>query len=119
MEIGFDHDAWPLGQGPGAESGAVHGRFGAQGQLGVQGPLDWHGLRSRFLAARACHEVLGSGENRSNKVIDASFDRSAARALADFEDASHGVNLENSVDGKAPFGIGEDVAAASVRGDRG
>lgn len=111
--MGFDHDAWPLSQGPGAESGAVHGR------LGVQGRLDWHGLRARFLAARACRKAFGNGENRSNKVIDASFDRSAARALADFEDASHGVNLNNSADGKAPFGIGEDVTGAPMRGDRG
>lgn len=103
----FDHDAWPLSQGPGAESGAVHGL------------LDWHGLRSRFLAARACRKAFGDGENRSEKVVDASFDRSAARALADFEDASHDVNLNNSADGKAPFGIEEDVADASMRGDRG
>lgn len=105
--MGFDHDAWPLSQGPGAESGAVHGR------------LDWHGLRARFLAARACRKAFGNGKNRSDKVIDASFDRSAARALADFEDASHGVNLNNSADGKAPFGIGEDVTGAPMRGDRG
>jgi hypothetical protein len=117
MEMGFDHDAWPLSQALEAESGAVHGRFGVQAPL--MGPLDWHGLRSRFLAARACHKVLGSSEIRSGKVVDASFDRSAARALAEFEDASQGVNLENSADGKAPFGIGEVVAGALVRGDRG
>ncbi len=105
--MGFDHDAWPQSQGPGAESDAVRER------------LDWHGLRARFLAARACRSVLGGDENRSDKVIDASFDRSAARALADFEDASHDVNLDNSADGKALFGIEENVAGASMRGDRG
>lgn len=107
MEMGFDHDAWPLSQAPGTESDAAHGR------------LDWHGLRARFVAARACRKVFGNADNRSDKVTDASFDRSAARVLADFEDASHGVNLDNSADGKTPFGIVEDVASASMRGDRG
>ena len=107
MEMGFNHDAWPLSQGPGAESGMVHGQ------------LDWAGLRARFLAARACRQALGADEDRSDKAIDACFNRSAARALADFEDALHGVNLDNSADGKAPFGIGEDVASASMRGDQG
>lgn len=105
--MGFDHNVWPLSQGPGSESGAVHGQ------------LDWHGLRARFLAARACRKAFGSDENKSGKVIDASFDRSAARALADFEDASHDVNLDSSADGKALFGIAEDVAGALMRGDRG
>ena len=105
--MGFDHDAWPLGQGSGAESGARQGR------------LDWHGLRARFLAARACRHVLGEGEGRPERATDASFDRSAARALAEFEDASHGINLTSSADGKAPFGIEMDVADAPTRGDRG
>jgi hypothetical protein len=107
MEMGFDHDAWPLSQAPGGESASVQER------------LDWHGLRARFLAARACRKAFGPGENRSGKVVDASFDRSTALALADFEDASHGVNLDSSADGKAPFGIEEGVPGASVRGDRG
>ena len=106
MDMRFEHDAWPLGRGPGGESSAAEG-------------LDWHGLRARFLAARACRKVFESGENQSDKPIDASFDRSAARALAEFEDASHGVNLTNSADGKGRFGNEEDLAGASTRGDRG
>lgn len=104
--MGFEHDAWPLGQGQGSESSTAHG-------------LDWHGLRARFLAARACRKAFGRDEDQSGKPVDASFDRSAARALAEFEDASHDVNLDNSADGKAQFGIGEDVAGASMRGDQG
>jgi hypothetical protein len=107
MEMGFNHDVWPLRQGPGGESDGAHHE------------LDWTGLRARFLAARACRQALGGGESRCDKAVDASFDRSAARALANFEDASQGVNLDNSADGKAQFGIGEDVASASMRGDRG
>jgi hypothetical protein len=105
--MGFDHDAWPTGQGSANEPDIAEGR------------LDWHGLRARFLAARACRAAFGDGETRTGKVVDASFDRSTALALADFEDASHGVNPTISADGKAPFGIGEGVAAASKRGDRG
>ena len=107
MEMGFDHDAWPISQAPGAESASVQER------------LDWHGLRARFLAARACRKAFGTTENGSGKVVGASFDRSTAQALADFEDASHGVNLDSSADGKAPLGIEEGVPGASMRGDRG
>jgi hypothetical protein len=107
MEMGFDHDAWPMSQVPGAEAAAVGGN------------LDWHGLRARFLAARACRRALDVGGGRRIKASGASFNRSAASALAEFEDASHGVNLNNSADGKAPLGIEENVAGASMRGDRG
>jgi hypothetical protein len=107
MEMGFDHDAWPVSQGHGAEAAAVSGN------------LDWHGLRARFLAARACRRALEAGGGRRIKASGASFNRSAASALADFEDASHGINLNDSADGKAPLGIEVNVAGASMHGDRG
>ena len=105
--MGFDHAAWPLGQGPGAESGAPEGR------------LDWHGLRARFLAARACHLTLAEGPAVAEAVAGASFDRSAAQTLAGFEDVSQGVNQRDSADGKGLSAIDEEVAGASTRGDRG
>lgn len=107
MDMGFNHDAWPQSQGQGAESGAVNGRF------------DWHGLRARFLAAQAfrqAHEVNGQPVERA---AGASFDRSTAQALAHFENALHGINLEDSADGKGPVGMEEDVTDASKLGDRG
>ncbi len=108
----FDHDAWPLGQGQGSESDAFHGR------------LDWHGLRARFLAAHSYRQAIGTAASRANGAIGASFDRSAARVLAQFEDASHDVNLNNSADRKGRFGMGEDVAGTpqpgvARPGDRG
>jgi hypothetical protein len=107
MDMGFDHDAWPLDQGPGGESDAVCGR------------LDWHGLRARFLAARACRQASGGGKIPRQTAVGACFDRSTAQALADFDDALHGINLTRSADGKTPLGNDEDVASASMRGDRG
>lgn len=107
MDMGFDHAAWPLGQGPEAESGTGHAR------------LDWHGLRARFLAVQAFRQAAAGGVQAGEPVIDASFDRSAARALADFDDASHGVNQRDSADGKDASGNNENVAGASTRGDRG
>lgn len=107
MDMGFDHAAWPLGQGQGADSGTGEAR------------LDWHGLRARFLAARAFRQAAEVGGQSGDMAIGASFDRSAARALADFDDASHGVNQRDSADGKDASGIDEHVAGASMRGDRG
>lgn len=107
MEMGFDHDAWPRSQGSAAESSAVHGR------------LDWHGLRARFMAARAFRHVHDETDRAADKGADASFDRSTARALAHFEHALHGVNLDSSTDGKAPSDSEESVAGASKLGDRG
>jgi hypothetical protein len=107
MNMGFDHDAWPREQMPGTEPGAVHAR------------LDWHGLRARFAAARACRDALAGGERRSAGATGASFDRSAARALALLEEGSQSVNLDNSADGKRRFAIDDDVAVAPERGDRG
>ena len=103
MDMGFDHAAWPLGQA----SGAPEGR------------LDWHGLRARFLAVRACHRVMADGQGAGQAVTDASFDRSAARTLAGFDEAAHDVNQRDSADGKGLSAIDEDVAGASTRGDRG
>lgn len=105
--MGFDHAAWPLEQGPGADSGSGAAR------------LDWHGLRARFLAARAFRQAAVGGERSGHTAVDASFDRSAARALADFDDASQGVNQRDSADGKDASGIDEHVVGASTRGDRG
>jgi hypothetical protein len=107
MELGFDHDAWPRSQESRGESSAVHGR------------LDWHGLRARFLAARAFGQIHGSGQGPVGELLDASFDRSAAQAVARFADGSQAVNLKDSADGKALSGIEENVAGASKRGDRG
>jgi hypothetical protein len=107
MDMGFDHAAWPLGQGRGAESGSGDAR------------LDWHGLRARFLAARAFRQAAMGGDHGGDMAADASFDRSAARALADFEDASQGVNQRDSADSKDASGIDEHVVGASTRGDRG
>lgn len=105
--MGFDHAAWPLGQGPGAESGTGEAR------------LDWHGLRARFLAVQAFRQAAAGGAKAGEPVIGASFDRSAAQVLADFDDASHGVNQRDSADGKDASGNDENVAGASTRGDRG
>lgn len=105
--MGFDHAAWPLGQGPGAESGTGDAR------------LDWHGLRARFLAAQAFRQAAVGGVDVGNPAIGASFDRSAARLLAEFDDASHGVNQRDSADGKDASGNDENVTGASTRGDRG
>lgn len=111
MELGFDHDAWPLGQGSAGESGAFQGR------------LDWHGLRARFLAVRAYREAIGARGALAGTVADACFDRSAAHALASFEESPHetsqSVNLNDSADGKGRFGMGEDVVGAPRPGDRG
>jgi len=111
MELGFDHDAWPLGQGSAGESGVVRGR------------LDWHGLRARFLAVRAYRQATRPRGTAAGAVADACFDRSAAHALARFEDTPHdilqGVNLTDSADGKGRFGMGEDVVGAPRPGDRG
>ncbi|MFT4025283.1 MAG: hypothetical protein QM676_00555 [Novosphingobium sp.] len=107
MDMGFDHTAWPQGQSPGAEAGAVNGR------------LDWHGLRARFLAVRAFRQVQCDASQAAEELADASFDRSAAQALATFDHAFHGINLNDSTDGKALSIIEESVAGASKRGDRG
>lgn len=109
MDMGFDHAAWPLGQGQGleAESGAVAAR------------LDWHGLRARFLAVQAFRQAGGGVAEAGRPAIDASFDRSAARMLADFDDATHGVNQRDLADGKDASGNNQNIAGASMRGDRG
>lgn len=107
MDMGFNHDAWPQSQGQGAESGAVNERF------------DWHGLRARFLAARAFRQAQEVNGPAFDGATGASFDRSAAQALAHFENALHGINLEDSADGKGPVGMEEDVTGASKLGDRG
>lgn len=105
--MGFDHAAWPLGQGQGAELGGDHAR------------LDWNGLRARFLAVRAFRQAAADGARGDSEVTDACFDRSAARVLADFAEASHGVNQRDSANGKDASGNNENVADASTRGDRG
>lgn len=109
--MGFDHTVWPIGPGRGADAGAK--------SVGAEARLDWHGLRARFLAARAFQQAAAGGESGGDAAIDASFDRSAARVLAEFDDASQGVNQRDSADGKDASGIDEDVAGASTRGDRG
>jgi hypothetical protein len=111
MDMGFDHTAWPIGPGRGADAGAK--------SVGAEARLDWHGLRARFLAARAFRQAAEVGGQAGDMAVGASFDRSAARVLADFDDASHGVNQRDSADGKDASGIDEHVAGASMRGDRG
>lgn len=107
MEMGFDHAAWPQGQHHGAESGVVNGR------------LDWYGLRARFLAAQAFRQAHSDASQAGCEAADASFDRSAAQALAGFDNALQGINLTSSADGKGPFANDENVAGASKPGDRG
>ena len=102
--MGFDHDAWPLGQGPVAEPSAFPRR------------IDWHGLRARFLAAHAYRQQLGARGSHRGEIFDASFDRSAARALAHFRHVSQSVNLNDSVDGKSHSGMGTDSVGASRLG---
>ena len=101
MDMGFDHDAWPLGQAPAAEPDAFPER------------LDWHGLRARFLAVHACRQELGPNGSHAGEIVDASFDRSAARALAHFPHVSQRVNRNDSVDGKSHAGMGMDIVGAS------
>lgn len=105
--MGFDHVAWPLDQDADAESAASEGR------------LDWHGLRARFLAARACHGALAAAATIGEVVTDASFDRSTARTLAGFDEGLHGINQRDSADSKDASGNNENVVGASMRGDRG
>lgn len=105
--MGFDHRAWLPGHSPATEPEAV------------EPLLDWHGLRARFLAARACQRQLNTPLQASERAANACFDRSAAQAMAEFAEASHDVNLTDSVDGKGPRGMEDGVADASERGDRG
>lgn len=107
MEMGFDHAAWPQGQRHGAESGVVNGR------------LDWHGLRARFLAVHAFRQAHSDTSQAADAATDASFDRSVAQALAGFDDALQGINLTVSADGKGSSANDESVAGASKPGDRG
>jgi hypothetical protein len=71
------------------------------------------------MAARAFRHDQDATDHAVDKAADASFDRSAAQALASFEHGLHGVNLDNSTDGKAPSDSEESVAGASKLGDRG
>ncbi|MFM5906774.1 MAG: hypothetical protein ACKOPO_04205 [Novosphingobium sp.] len=66
-------------------------------------PLEWHALRSRFVAAHALRHELAA--NDLSRVAAGSFVHSGAMALASLRESSTAVNLTASANGKPQFGI--------------
>lgn len=81
-------------------------------QLGAsQAPLDWSGLRARFLAGHALRDVLGAPQNRG--VSGGSFDAESARRLGAYvvaqEPGLASVNPTALGDGKDQGGKNQPV----------
>jgi hypothetical protein len=107
MDMGFDHDAWPVRQralcDPGTESG-----------------IDWQGLRGRFIAAQAYRATVAQTPPAAvDQVGHGSFHRAAADALAAFAEASPAVNPNDLADGKRLTGIASEITGTKMPGGQG
>jgi hypothetical protein len=82
-------------------------------------PLDWDGLRARFLAARQLRQALSP----AGVACAASFDPAAAAAIASIctapDHPSPPVNPSALGNGKEEAGKSRVVAAARTAGERG
>ncbi|MFM5931240.1 MAG: hypothetical protein ACKOPQ_10055 [Novosphingobium sp.] len=76
-------------------------------QEAVCAPLEWHALKSRFLAAHALRQELEATDRA--RVARGGFVESGALALASLRESSDAVNLTASANGKPPFGIEANV----------
>ncbi len=95
MDLGFAQQGWPF----------------ARSDAGVEGdgrsPFDWHGLRARFLAARASQgalqgefQTLGTAAGNAISWASGSFDARAARLIAGYGDGQPDVNPNALANGK-------------------
>ncbi|MFM6931216.1 MAG: hypothetical protein ACKOUT_03110 [Novosphingobium sp.] len=71
------------------------------------GPLDWHALKSRFLAAHALRRELAEATNGA--FSGGSFTDSGADALAALREFAAAVNLTASANGKGLSAIDAHV----------
>jgi hypothetical protein len=77
--------------------------------------FDWQGLHARLCAAHAARQVLGNGESPA-RILGGGFS-DWTRVSGHETEASRGVNLIDSTDGKEPQGIA--VIAAGHIGSGG
>jgi hypothetical protein len=75
-------------------------------------PLSWGDLVARLSAARALRESLEGGAVRS----EASFHAGGARCIAAHHNGKHGVNLEDSSNGKGREGISTPAVQGTAPG---
>lgn len=96
MDLGFTQQGWSFARTDAEIDGDGRALF------------DWHGLRARFLAARACQAAL-LGESQAPRSAlgsavtrpGASFDCKAARLVAAFGEGQPDVNPNALADGKS------------------
>ncbi|MEO7383682.1 MAG: hypothetical protein ABIU18_02000 [Novosphingobium sp.] len=69
---------------------------------------DWHGLKTRFLAAHALRREMEL--QNAAAVAGGSFTSESAQVLASRRENSRGVNPNASANGKTPHAIETDIA---------
>lgn len=94
MEMGFAPSSLEASSVPGAQNARP-------------GPLDWHALKSRFLAAHALRRELAEAANGG--FSGGSFTDSGADALAALREFANAVNLTASGNGKGLSAIDAHV----------
>ncbi len=114
MDLGFTQQGWPFA------------RIDAEIDGDGRALFDWHGLRARFVAARACQTALRcesqarvAASGSAALWLGASFDARSARLVAAFCDGQPDVNPNALADGECTqandgAGVGKGMA-----GDRG
>ena len=75
-------------------------------------PLSWTDLVARLSAGR---DMRASLEGRPS-ASDASFDASSARCVAALHNGKHGVNPEDSSNGKGPHGMATEAGHGAASG---
>ena len=83
----------------------------------VSADFDWSGLHARLVASHAARRELGARGGRV--LLSGSFTDWSRVAEQSGADASFGVNLMSSADGKIPAGIEGAIAGQPVAGGRG
>jgi hypothetical protein len=79
--------------------------------------LDWHALKSRFVAAHALRREWAS--SLKGEISGGSFVDAGGKALASLRESSRVVNLTASANGKDHAGIEDIVTGTPNADDRG
>jgi hypothetical protein len=106
MDIGFEHNSWL----PAPATRAFAGECSVT--------PEWLALQSRLGAAWSARQQLTPGVSTA-ALRCGSFDRDAARELAQFEYASRAVNPIASANRKPAWGIADHHAGDLTSGGRG